>query len=780
MARGHAFASGGRYFELSLGAKAETLAGPLLGELERHPLPALAACSAARVAGFERWVYVACSRERSGSARLYDFFRSDDGGASFEREPYAARGDPDLVRLAVGRGGTLLTTGFCAPGETVAGCRPQGISRRQELEGDAGTSVALGPVAASALEEHARGLAFSTDGRVAYAVGARTKGDSLFAFVATDLARGFAARPLATLDGADWRGPTEVLDISASNEGQLSLVLAQASGGQRLVVLDAGARVLSSNAAPVDSAVIGAYGNRALAVSPESVWESLNGGAEWENLGRLPRSVCAAANGRCALSVRCEAEGCVIGDSLTRNGWRGREPPSAGLPAPSSVRGPAAARQALAPAWSCELSTNEWTELRGVDRMPDAGQAALGKAAWFALSKDDATAAAGLWIAETSRSPLDRKVDVRYSELLPAAPRASDVAYHATLQIEGAAALRYRIPAASGAGGAPLTDVDVAWENLFDGQRGKARLADAGSALASDFVKGDGSARRAQPDLVSIASGGIFVRVHHQPAQEQPSYFLDGSSVHSVPPLRWPVTPPKEMSLEMARLDGESVHLGFVDSDATVVRARRRGDSWQFDAMTLGYANPGLFSFVQRRDVAYARGRAGLQLTTRRLDGSAEGQLFPLQAEGRVLGAPIATPTQRDLSEPPNACTPQRQADSPRVVAPYQPGRRRPLIVRDAVEPVRVLLTDAAVLHGTPDAACADAFDAEPVKSVSSSGARERALLSLDGPSWLFRTTSDNSRRDARVEYRSMTCRPDPNVEVPPDVYDMPGTDRNE
>jgi hypothetical protein len=101
-------------------------------------------------------------------------------------------------------------------------------------------------------------------------------------------------------------------------------------------------------------------------------------------------------------------------------------------------------------------------------------------------------------------------------------------------------------------------------------------------------------------------------------------------------------------------------------------------------------------------------------------------------------------------------------------------------VVRDAVEPVRVLLTDSAVMHGTPEAPFVDVFDAEPVKTSGASNARERALLSLDGPSWLFRMTADNSRRDARVEYRSMSCRPDPGVEVPPEVYDMPGTDRNE
>jgi hypothetical protein len=230
----------------------------------------------------------------------------------------------------------------------------------------------------------------------------------------------------------------------------------------------------------------------------------------------------------------------------------------------------------------------------------------------------------------------------------------------------------------------------------------------------------------------------------------------------------------------MARLDGESVHLAFVDQGATVVRARRHADAWQFSAMTIGYADAGSFSIEQHRDVAYARSRAGIHLTTRRSDGTALSQLFPLQAEGAVLGTPIATPTQRDLADAPSPCTPQRRGDSPRIIAPYQPGRRRPVVVRDSVEPVRVLLTDSAVLHGTPDAPCVDVFDAEQVKTSGAINSRERALLSLDGPSWLFRTALDNSRRDARVEYRSMTCRPDAGVELPPEVYDMPGTGQNE
>jgi hypothetical protein len=298
--------------------------------------------------------------------------------------------------------------------------------------------------------------------------------------------------------------------------------------------------------------------------------------------------------------------------------------------------------------------------------------------------------------------------------------------------------------------------------------------------LPGDFVRGDGPARRAQPDLVSIASGGIFVRVHRQPQQDQVSYFANGSSIEPWPALRWPALPPKDVSLEMVRLSGESVHLAFVDQGATVVRARRRSNAWQFDAMSVGYADAGSFSIEQHRDIAYVRGHAGIHLTTRRADGATRSELFPLQLDGPVLAAPSAVPTQRDLGDALVPCSLQQRSETPRIVAPHHAGRRRPLVVRDAVEPVRIMLTDAAVLHGTPENPCADAFDATLVKSAPGASTRERALLSLDGPSWLFRLAPDNSRRETRVEYRSMNCRPDAGVELPAEIYDMPGTNQND
>ncbi|HWO08865.1 MAG TPA: hypothetical protein VNN80_05275, partial [Polyangiaceae bacterium] len=683
IARGRAVDAAGRYFELVLGVKAETISGPSLGELERRSAPQLAACSDASVGAFERWVYVACTRERSGSARQLEFYRSDDGGASFEREPYPARGDPDLLHLAVGEGGALLATGLCAPAENAAGCRPRGVTRRQADSGDAGATPALVPVAAPALEDQARALTFSADGRVAYALGPRTKSDALFAFVSADLERGFNARPLAAIDDATSRGTAEVMSFSASEEGQLSLVLRDSSGLERLIVLDADGRTLSVNAAPVDSAVIGAHGDRALAVSPDEVWESLNGGARWQSVGRTPPAVCAPSAGRCAVRVHCNAAGCTVGDSLSRRGWRGRAEPAP--VAPARGRPPTAGR-ALSGGYGCELSRTEWAELRGVDRLPDAAQAAIGKTDWFALATDDSTAAAGLFLAGGSPAPDNRAPVVRYSELLAGSPQAAQLAFYATLQVEGGAALRFRVPSSSSGAAASIAQVEVAWENLFEGQRRRASLPDAGPLRAGDVTKGDGVARRAQPDLVSISSGGIFVRLHRQPQQDQPTYFLDGVHVERVPALAWSLTPVKDASFEMARLGGESVHLAFVDRGATVVRARRGADAWQFDALAFGYADPESFALEQHRDIAYVGGRAAVLSSSRRADGSAQSQLFPLRPDGPVLGEPLAVPTQRDLADALTPCTPRQRADTARVVVPWYPGRRRPLVVHDAVE----------------------------------------------------------------------------------------------
>ena len=226
----------------------------------------------------------------------------------------------------------------------------------------------------------------------------------------------------------------------------------------------------------------------------------------------------------------------------------------------------------------------------------------------------------------------------------------------------------------------------------------------------------------------------------------------------------------------MARIGSENLALSFVNQGATVVRAKHQGERWRLDAVTLGFVDLERFSLQQTRDITYAQGRATIHMTTRYADGTSEGYAFPLQADGAVFGARLAVPTQADLQDK-FGCSAQQRQSSPRLVAPHHPGTRRPVVVHDPVEPLRVFLSDAAVLFGTPDAACAQALEGEPVKTaLSPPSPRERVLLSADGPSWLFRVAPDNTRRDVRIEYRTMKCSVDGGVAVPPEVYDLPGT----
>lgn len=771
LAAGHAFINAGRYFEVELGVRAEVISGEFAGKLTRQKLPSFSPCQDIRVAGFGAWVYAACTRERGGPTRTFEFFRSDDGGESFERENFVARGS-DQAKLAAGDEGALIATGFCLPEENLPGCRPRGILMRRS-RADAGTGNELHAVPAPALEDHALALTFSTDGRTAYAVGQRTKSESLFMFVARDLTTGFDARPITRLEGEGTSGTANVTGLAAANDGQVSLVFAPPSGPTKVAILDARGQTLSFNAAPIENATVGAYGARALAVSADEAWESLNGGASWESIGRLPRSPCQTGSTRCAAAVQCQAGGCAIGDSSSRVGWRGQARAAAALlsPAASSRSAP---RRSIGKAFACELSDAEWRALRGVERLPDASQAALGKVAWYALSSDDATAAVGLWLSDYE-FPASHD-GIRYSELLAPKERPSETAYVATLQVEGAAAIRYAVPGTPTTSSTHLENIEVAWENLLDGQRGRGHIRDAGPFLPGDFAKGDGAARRAQTDLVSIASGGIYVRPHKNPQHQQITYFLDGTRAVEVPPLRWP-TAPKGASSEMARIGGQDLALLFVNQGATVVRGRLLGDSWRFDAMSVGFAEADDFALRQHRDIAYIAGQAGIHLALLGAAGQSDARVYPFQVDGAVFGAGIAVPTQADLHDAAPSCSSEQRVSTPRIVAPHQPGARRPVVVHDPVEPLRLLLTDMAILHGTPERACAMVFDADTVRTgAAAQTIRERALIATRGPSFLFRASPDPARRDARVEYRRMQCRLDPSIEVPPDVYEMPGT----
>ena len=113
---------------------------------------------------------------------------------------------------------------------------------------------------------------------------------------------------------------------------------------------------------------------------------------------------------------------------------------------------------------------------------------------------------------------------------------------------------------------------------------------------------------------------------------------------------------------------------------------------------------------------------------------------------------------------------------TPRVIGRALPGTRHPVIVSDPVDPPRAMLTGDAVLHGTSEAPCAAGFEVSVVRAGVDRGADERGVVLLDDleHAWLVRRVDAPDGGLARVEYRGMSCRFEPGLEIPDELLGEP------
>lgn len=806
---GRACVVGTLYYELApKGEKDQSWTlwvGTLDASLRSRPVDELAGCREVRVAGHDRWLEVACWRDRAADvAQKVRFYRSEDRGKTFKVEDFVPSGKRSELRLAVGREGQLLVTGICRASAPRTGCRPAGVhyrrtrppdrgglaksARSRPVEGSATAGaeaagrllVELAPAATPALQGSARALAFSSDGTIAYAMGTRTKDDAPAIYVSTNGGHGFVGRDLGLLRASDeaeaWRasdqGSTDELRVA--EDGAVSLVQ-RSQDRLTWVIMDGQGRVGAVARPPSEATMMGAIGTRALAVSmpTRATWESLDGGASWAPAGKLPVNLCPGDED-CEIPISCARSGCVLGDALSRVGWRARrDDGSALLPPPESATRGVVARQVRTP-FSCTLAEQPWTALAGARGAPSASQAALGEVAWFVPTIDDARAAAGAYHAYGGPRQRIERVD-----LLHPVSDASDRAFHVSLQVEGTAALRYRVPKP---GAEPtVRDVEVAWDNLVEGRVVRTRLAQGGVYRPGDVDVQKSSTQRANPALVSIASGGLYVRLHSASRDAQITYFLDGRGTEEIPEVPWPTVEDSEARTEMARVDGQHVPLLLVGEGAQFVWARRSEAQWEFSAFSTGLADPSRHGIAQTVDITYLGSRAGLAVMMDSVRSNwRDAWLYPFPAGAAPAAAPVAIPTQNHVGQRPEACKEQQRATSPRVVAPFRPGTRHLVTVADAVEPLRTLLTGDAVLHGTPQQPCVAAFDARLVQPKGTGEPQlESAIISLADleHAWMFRLVPDPESRSPRVEQRPMTCRFDPTAEIPAEVYGEPGTE---
>jgi hypothetical protein len=804
LSEGRAVATADSYFEVGMRDKAawQLTSGPLAGPLTSRDLPELATCKAVRLAAFERSLRVACFHAGAEAAtQAIDLWSSADAGRTLHPEGASLDGNLASFRMALGEGDTLLLAGVCSSYHAGAGCAPQGIARRSPSAVKAKGAAALGAAgspsapAASAkarpfgthelsaaatpsLADTALSLAFSLDGRVAYAVGRRTKGGVLAVFVSRDGGRSFEAQDLSlpTGDGSDgderWESNVSGVRIDAlvpAEDGSVGLSVSRYRSRVWLVLDEAG-RVLSVARPPDPRALLGVAGSRALAVSTATneVWESLDGGSTFQSLGRLPIDLCVNDN-NCEVPLACTPSGCAIGADISRLGWGGQgeddswlQPPLASAPVDYSV-------PRLKTPISCSLDTSAWQGLDGATEFPTAFQAAIGKAAWFTSGMDPARAAAWAFVASSGNKPR-----VEREMLLTPSERGRAFALSVSDQVEGVAALRYLIP--DGSASTHLTGVELGWVNLFEGRTRRVAVGDGGAYAPGDFARGSRGQQEADPALLSIAEGGLYLRIHHAPADNQPTLFFDGQRVESVPAVTWPAVGVRGTHSEMAHVDGEHVPLLLVGRGSGVVRASLRGGQQELEAFANGALDPARFGLTQSTNIAYSGLRAGQVIETfDSASAHAEAKLFLFRARGPVLDPPIDVPTQLALPEKVERCSAGAEASTPRIVAAPYPGTRHPVIVSDGGDAPQTFLTSYAVMHGTPSTPCVSTFDGEPVAPDGVAAPTTRVLLPLGdlAHAYLFRATVQGV--EVRLEYHLISCKLDPSAEVPPELYRAPG-----
>ncbi len=811
---GRAILVGGSYLEVASAGREKGRSswlawrGAFDGALKSEPLAAADGCRSVRIAGFGEYLALLCSRRNVGSAQELELFLSEDAGKSWERDGDALVGKLAELSLVVAREGQVVITGICAPAAS-RGCSPYGVYHRRRVPPDAGASARVkravrivredagveneqkyefAPAATPSLDKVAQELAVSADGRRIYAVGKRTKGTGFAIYVSEDGGQTFEGQEIPELVAAGTSGGdddegsrrfarpprnsrgAQVERLSAGDDGTLSVVFR--NGQQRLLAIaDEEGRLIQLSRAPADARLVGASGTRALAVEAASrrVFESLDGGSSWEPVGRLPIDLCPG-DSDCDVPLVCTPFGCTVGAELSRIGWHGQGDDDLGVLAPARGKQRTLFDRRVRKPISCTLNEAGWISVSGLDQPPNANQASIGKLSWFSLVRDAKSASARIVsVKRGAKGRLDT------TALLAPVTNPSAYAFYASTQVEGAAAIRYRAPESSG--NTAITGVEVAWENFLEGRSGRGKIPNAGPYAPGDYSRASVGGQSANVDLLSVAQGGVYVRAHSRNRADQSTFFLDGRGVTALPPIQWGKSSLSTRVTEVVRVDGQHVFMRLLENGAVVQAAKAPGGD--VFAFTTGLPKPRDFGMTQSRDLAYADGKPGLHLMTFDSDGDGHTAfLFPFSPSGAAVAKPIRVPMLVDTADPPRRCNAVARKDSTRLVVPFQAGTRHPIVVTDTVEPMRVLLSARAVMHGSVKEACVAAFDAEglTLDPADSAPRFDRALVVLDDsePSWLFRrntATSPNS-----YEARTMTCRFDPNAEVPLEVYSAPGT----
>ncbi|HRI63946.1 MAG TPA: hypothetical protein PK156_06900 [Polyangium sp.] len=802
--------------------------GTFEGPLTTTRLAQKGECASMRVGARGRHVTTLCVKTDDDGNHTTAVRMSSDGGNKFGDEALFTKGDDDLLGVAVAIDGSALVTGLCKARTGSSGCSgsPPMLVR---VENGAVTSTlaATPPLMGLPISP-----AFSVDGKSAYFLARRAKDERLALFVSHDGGRTFTERALDGRSGPDTKDPEEMGEgesaeesfdpsdlttLRPSDDGTLGMVLTT-SRGLSYLTTDEDGRVLGMSHPPVEHAILGGYGRHVLALATTvdrtlskdtflPAWESNDGGSSWNEISVVHAVTHEIISG--PSTVACASAGCLVGGTITRVGWEGQtDAPSIARPKAVEMRKVPALRTPIV----CTLDPK--TPWKQVDHVwtgpPTLAAVARGRALWSMLSFDPATSAitttAALW---PDRGDGPARVVTR--PMFNPAPAGTEYAVDVSMQVEGYAAARIRLPAGDRPTG-PMRNVEVGWENFFDGTSRQTTIPDAGTFLDGDVKRDDGR-RYLDTGLMSVTSSAIFVRPHAKETKDERMFLIDTKGNRAAPSF------PNWRSLlqigqtnfrdDTALAEGKPIAVGTVsdienDSAGTLTMVLAPPVENGLSKATATSLFPPTSADHQRvldHDWTY-RGPTEVGVVGVMSEPQmhrATALFLPFRADGR-FGRVVELPTPYDLPDIPRPCKADERRTTVRAAASGSngrdfmfPGYRHPVFVSEAQKDkptagdVMTLLTWGTVLYGTKENPCVAGWEAF---GIGTSG-----LVAVIGgdlsQAWIFRQVQDvqpppglrldrftNRREKILLEHRSMSCRFDSSALISDTLYQQSGAFR--